>query len=109
MSKFYNIKGASVSGGQVTTELIAPEDVNTGIKSILLTNVHVTADATVTLFIQNDPISGTTNTYNLIHTIAIPADSSLLLNETSIFKFGEQYGLYITVAASDTVDVIISQ
>ena len=105
MSKFYNITGST----GVTVELISPADTNTGVKSILLTNVHVTADATVTLFIQNDPISGTTNTYNLIHTIAIPADSSLLLNESSMFKFGEQYGLYITVGSSDTVDVIISQ
>ena len=105
MSTFHNITGST----GITVELISPIEDNGGIKSILLTNVHATADATVTLFIQDDPASGATSTYNLIHTIAIPADSSLLLDETSMFKFGEQYGLYITVAASDTVDVIISQ
>jgi len=109
MSKFYNIDPSGDSTQGVTVELIKPSDVNAGIKSILLTNVHATADATVTLFIQNDPTSGATSTYNLIHTVAIPADSSLLLDETSIFKFGEQYGLYITVGSSDTVDVFISQ
>ena len=109
MSKFYNLKGASVSGGVATKELISPTETNVGIKSILLTNVHATAVATVTLFIQNDPISGSTNTYNLIHTVSIPADTSLLLDDAPMFLFDEEFGLYATIAASDTVDVIISQ
>jgi len=104
MSKFYNITGST----GVTVELVGPADANAVIKSILVTNVHATADATVTLFIQDDPTSGTTSTYNLIHTIAIPADSSLLLDESSMFRFDEKYGLYIQVGASDTVDVMIS-
>jgi len=104
MSKFYNITGST----GVTVELVGPTDANAVIKSILVTNVHATADATVTLFIQDDPTSGTTSTYNLIHTIAIPADSSLLLDESSMFRFDEKYGLYIQVGASDTVDVMIS-
>ena len=104
MSKFYNITGST----GITVELIGPTETNAGIKSILLTNIHVTADATVTLFIQDDPTSGTTSTYNLIHTIAIPADSSLLLDESSMFRFDEKYGLYIQVGASDTVDVMIN-
>ena len=104
MSKFYNITGST----GVTVELISPTEDNTNIKSILLTNVHATADATVTLFIQDDPASGATSTYNLIHTIAVPADSSLLLDTPSMFRFDDFYGLYITVGSSDTVDVIIS-
>ena len=104
MSKFYNITGST----GVTVELISPTEDNTNIKSILLTNVHATADATVTLFIQDDPASGVTSTYNLIHTIAVPADSSLLLDTPSMFRFDDFYGLYITVGSSDTVDVIIS-
>ena len=104
MSKFYNITGST----GVTVELIAPDAAN-NIKSVLLTNVHATVDATVTLFIQDDPASGTTRTYNLIHTIAIPADSSLFLDNPSMFIFGEEFGLYITVGSSDTVDVIVSQ
>ena len=105
MSTFHNITGST----GVTVELISPAEDNGGIKSILLTNVHATADATVTLFIQDDPTSGTTSTYNIIHTIAIPADSSLFLDNSSMFIFGEEFGLYITVGSSDTVDVIVSQ
>ena len=102
MSLFYNITGST----GVTVELIAPDEVN-DILSILLTNVHATADATVTLFIQDDPASGTTSTYNLIHTVAIPADTSLLLNNSSTLNFPSKFGLYITVGSSDTVDVVI--
>jgi len=104
VSAFHNITGST----GITVELISPSDDNSNIKSILLTNVHATADATVTLFIQDDPVSGVTSTYNLIHTIAIPADTALLLDNSSIFRFNDFYGLYITVGSSDTVDVIIS-
>ena len=104
MSKFYNITGST----GVTVELIAPNAAN-NIKSVLLTNVHATADATITLFIQDDPASGATKTYNIIHTIAVPADSSLFLDDSSMFRFGEEFGLYVTVGSSDTVDIIVSQ
>ena len=104
MSIFYNITGST----GVTVELISPAEGNANIKSVLLTNVHATADATVTLFIEDDPASGATSKYNLIHTIAIPADSSLILDNPSIFRFPDNFGLYITVGSSDTVDVIIS-
>jgi hypothetical protein len=104
MSKFYNVTGST----GVTVELVAPNAAN-NIQSVLLTNIHATADATVTLFIQDDPASGTTRTYNIIHTIAIPADSSLFLDNPSMFTFGEEFGLYITVGSSDTVDVIVNQ
>jgi len=103
MSKFYNVTGST----GVTVELIAPDAVN-NIKSILLTNVHATADATITLFIQDDPESGTTSTYNFLSTVAIPSDTALFLDNPSMFKFEDIYGLYITVGSSDTVDVIIS-
>ena len=103
MSKYFNIVGST----SVTTELIAPGARN-DIKSILLTNVHATAHATVTLFIQNDPESGTTNTYNILSTIAIPSDTALFLDNPSMFRFGSIYGLYITVGSSDTVDVMIN-
>ena len=104
MSKFYNITGST----GITVELISPIEDNGGITSILLTNVHATADATVTLFIQDDPTSVTTSTYNILSTVAIPSDTALLLDSSSMFRFDDFYGLYITVGSSDTVDVIIS-
>ena len=104
MSKFYNVTGST----GITVELISPTADNGGIKSILLTNVHATADATVTLFIQDDPASGTTSTYNILSTVAIPSDTALFLDDSSMFRFDDFYGLYVTVGSSDTVDVIIN-
>jgi len=104
MTRFHNITGST----GVTVELIKPTDNNNNIQSILLTNVHATADATVTLFIQDDPTVGVTSTYNIISTIAIPSDTALLLDNSSMFSFDDFYGLYITVGSSDTVDVMIN-
>ena len=52
MSLFYNITGST----GVTVE-IAPIGAKS-IKSLTLTNVHATADATVTVFIENQPVTG---------------------------------------------------
>jgi len=104
MSKCYNITGST---GQ-TVELVGPADANASIKSILLTNIHATANATATLFIQDDPLSGTTSTYKLINKIVIPASTSLILDNPSMFRFDEKFGLYVQVGSSDTIDVIIN-
>ena len=104
MSKYFNIIGST----SVTTELIAPGARNE-IKSILLTNTHDTADATVTLFIEYDTGDTARQKLRLLNTIAIPADSSLFLDNPSMFLFGEEFGLYITVGSSDTLDVLVNQ
>ena len=101
MSKFYNITGST----GITVELISPIEDNGGITSILLTNVHATADATVTVFIQDDPSTGATSTYNIISTVAIPSDTALILD--TIPAFPDDFWLYITVGSSDTVDVAV--
>ena len=103
MSKYYNVIGSD----NVTVELVAP-GADISVTSVLITNVHATADATVTLFIQDDPESGTTSTYNFLSTVAIPSDTALFLDNPSMFKFDEFYGLYITVGSSDTVDIVVS-
>ena len=107
MSLLYNVKGSSVSGGQAETELVAPDNVY-NVKSILLANVHDSADATITLFVQDDPTSGATSTYELTHSVAIPANTSLILDNASMLKIPLDYGLYIAVGANDLVDVIIN-
>ena len=106
--KYYNVKGKSVTGGTSNiTEIIAPTD-QYRLSSFVMCNVHASNDATVTLFIQNDPSSGVTNTYNIIKEIAIPAKSSLLLDNPGMLRVPTNYGLYIEVGASDTVDVTTS-
>ena len=104
---YHNITGST----GVTVELVKPGDNNQGIKSIMLTNIHATADATVSLFIQNDPPAGNaTSTFKILSTVAIPSDMALLLDDTPLLSFnGIKYGLYITVGGSDTVDVLINR
>jgi len=104
MSRFYNVTGSTGT----TVELVSPAQSNFGIKSLLIANKNGSNNpATVSLFIQDDPTSGTTSTYHLIYKVIIPTASSLLLDNPSIFRFDEKYGLYIDVGAADTVDVVI--
>ena len=103
ITRFYNIVGGTLS----TVELVEPS-VSVPIKSITLANIHASADATIDLFIQDDPASGTTSTFYLIKAIKIPAGTSLILDKSSMFNFPIKFGLYIMCGASDTVDVLLN-
>lgn len=103
---YHNIIGST----GVTTTLIEPGGNSGGIKSILITNVHASADAAVTLFLQSNPTSGEPQSFNILSSVAIPVNVSLLLDNESMVSFNNsKYGLYITVSPSDTVDVLISK
>ena len=104
----HNITGST----GVSVELIAPGEGVDAIKSILITNIHATADATISLFMQDDPTSGATSTFYLLSTVAIPSDTSLLLDDSSMVSFDntgdDAYGLYVTVGGSDTINILIN-
>ena len=96
----------------VNIELIAPGENSGEINSIVIANTHATADATVSLFIQNDPIGAATSTFYMLSTVAIPSDTSLLLDNKDMLSFDNGpngYGLYLTVGATDTLDVMIKR
>ena len=105
---YHNIVGSN----GVHVELLAPGDNGGNIKSIMLTNIHASIDATVSLSLVKLSSSSITSseTYYILHTIAIPADTSLLLDNSDILTFNNAisgYSLFITVGGSDKVDVII--
>ena len=105
---YHNITGST----GVDIELIAPGENVGAIKSIMITNTHATADATVSLFIQDDPTAAAASTFYIISTIAIPSDTSLLLDNSTVLSFDNSsngYGLYLTVGSSDTLDVMINR
>ena len=116
MSTFHNITyDSGVYHNGVTAgkhiELIAPgENVGT-IKAIMITNTHATSDADISLFIENDPTAAVTSTFKILSTIAIPSDTSLLLDNSDIISFDNSvngYGLYLAVESAGTVvDVMI--
>ena len=103
---YHNITGST----GVDVILIQPGEEVT-IQSILITNIHASADATVSLFLQSQPSAAAANTYYILSTVAIPSNASLLLEEPSMLNFDNStsgYGLFITVGSSDTVDIIIN-
>ena len=105
---YHNIDGST----GVNVELIAPGENSGKISSIMITNTHSSNDATVTLFIQDQPDNGASKTYNLISTLAIPSSASLLLDNSELLSFDNSsngYGLYVTVGSSDTLDLIINR
>ena len=105
-TRYHNVTGST----GVTVELLKPGDSVSGIKSILITNIHASAAATVTLFVQTT-VSSTLENYKILNTVSIPAKVSLLLDESSIFNFpnhSKGFGFYITVGSSDTIDVLIN-
>lgn len=104
MGLYYNVIGSD----SLTTELIKPDSAFVA-SSVTIANVHDTVNATVSLFIQNDPVSGATNTYNIIHKVSVPPGSTLLIDDESIFSYSSGYGLYVEVTSSDTIDVIINK
>ena len=105
---YHNITGST----GVNVELIAPGENAGTIKSIVIANTHATADATVSLFIQDDPTAAAAKTFYILSTVAIPSDTSLLLDNSSVLSFDNSsngYGLYLTVGSSDTLDVMINR
>ena len=105
---YHNITGST----GVDIELLPPGNGVSSIKSIMIANTHITADATVSLFIQNDPTGAATSTFYMLSTVAIPSDTSLLLDNSSVLSFDNSssgFGLYLTVGSSDTLDVMIKR
>ena len=102
---YHNINGSN----GVDIELIALGTNINEIKSILITNTHATADATITLFIEDNPTAAAASIFKILNTVAIPADTSLILDNSSIISFDNSiYSLYMTVGSSDTLDVMIN-
>ena len=103
----------SVTGSTgVNIELIAVGEGVASINSIVIANTHATADATVSLYIQNEPTAAAASTFYMFKTVAIPSDTSLLLDNSTVLSFDNSsngYGLYLTVGATDTLDVMINR
>ena len=104
---YYNVTGST----GVSVELIKPGGNTPALSSVLITNIHSSSAATVSLFIQDDPEEGTTKTFHIIKEHVIPVASSFIVdNDYGILNNDwEQFGLYITVGGSDTVDVLMNR
>ena len=105
MSIYHNVTGST----GVDVELIAPNSGVSDIKSILITNTHASAAATVTLFIEDDPTAAAASIYKILSLYVIARNDYLLLDNESMINFDNNtYGLYVTVGSSDTLDIMIN-
>jgi len=103
-NKYHNITGST----GVDVELLAAGSGANNIKSIMLTNIHGSSAATVTLSLFK---ASTNKTYQILSTYSIAADNFLLLDNKALLSFDNSssgYSLNITVGSSDTVDVFIN-
>jgi|OM-RGC.v1.027951298 hypothetical protein len=99
----------------VDIDLLNPGDGVSSINSIVIANTHDTSDATISLFLQNSPTSGTAKTFFIIKNVVIPNGVSLLLDDPSMLSFNNNsstgFGLFATIGASDgtqLVDILIN-
>ena len=107
ITRFHNIAGSA----GVDTELLAPGDNAGKLKSIIVANTHASNDATISVYIQDNPSGGSSSTFYLAKTVAVPSDTSIVFEEDNIPFFSNSisgHGLYITVGSSDTVDVLLN-
>ena len=106
---YHKITGA---GGR-EIELLALGDLpRSGVKSILLTNVHASAAATVGLYLFKDSVAGGSSaTYYFLHDYQIAYRGYLILDDPYLLNFDNSvdtgYSLHIEVGGSDEVDVMI--
>ena len=104
---YHNITGST----GLSQELIAPGSDAEQLNSIVITNTAGTT-ADFSLFLQSNPESGdgvATETYYILRKVQIPIYASILIDDKALLKFdNNKYGLYISVASGDTVDILIN-
>lgn len=92
-------------------ELIAINDIRKyGITSLQISNVHLTANATIDLYLFKDSTNTTASqTVYILNQIIMPSGTSLLLDKDEVHFDNSVYSLYMNVAAGNTVDVLIKK
>jgi hypothetical protein len=108
VQKYHNIVGSTAT----VTSLVPVGSKSPPIKSIVITNTRDSAtDAQISLFLQNDPDTGASSTFEMLHKVQIPQQASLLLDESSMLSFDNSakgFGLQLQCGNSDTLDVLIN-
>jgi len=104
---YHNILGATARDN----ELVAIGDLlRKTIRAIQITNVDVSAEGTVSLYLYKDSTDTTPDeTIYILHDVVIPYTVSLLLDNPGILGFdNSKYSLHMEVGANDEMDVILS-
>jgi len=108
---YQNIRGSD----GIHVALLSPGDKASSLKSLTLCNVHVSADATVSLSIVKLSDSSSRNaseTYYLIKNVSIRFGTTLHLDDPTLLAFNNLstgYSLFITVGSGDQIDVVMTR
>ena len=102
MAIYKNLRGSTA----ITTELVAPGSSFVP-KRIQITNVKNSGTGTISLYLQNSPLSGSSSTFTFISKKVISnADYLTLVNE--IPTRNSAFGMYATTGSSDEIDIFLS-
>ena len=103
---FHNLRGATTQDN----ELVALNDTKKGITSLQISNIHLTANATIDLYLFKDSTDATASqTIYILNQIIMPSGTSLLLDKDEVHFDNSVYSLYMNVGSGDTVDVLIKK
>ena len=106
-TSYHNIDGST----SVNNELIAINDIaKDKISSIQITN-RDDAEVTVDLYLFKESTNtAVSETYYFVKGTKLPVGVSLILDNSSLISYDSRnFSLYITVGASDQVDVMIKK
>ena len=106
---FHNVAGST--GVDVT--LLSPGDISVPIKSIVITNTDASIKATLTMFLGKASSTGKgAESYRFLKELSLPTKTTFIIDDNYIpglLGYNKQiYGLYLTVASSTNVDVLIN-
>ena len=107
LTPYHNILGATTR----ENELIGVGDIRSNLRSIHLNNLHTSSAATIDLYLYK-PSTDTTaeETYYILYNYSLAAKTFLTIDDPGLLSFDNSiYALFVSVGASDTVDIFLSR
>lgn len=107
-AKTAQIKLSSTSATQVVSNPASSGKV-LKVNNLIVANVDGSSAATITVAIENHETVGSGTSTYLAYTIAVPADSTLvLLDKSSSVYVEENHNINATASAADDLDIVCS-
>jgi|21_taG_2_1085346.scaffolds.fasta_scaffold102287_2 hypothetical protein len=89
-----------------TNELLAPGEISSAIRSISISNSHISSSGAISISIY-DPNTATRAYW--LRSVEIPSGATLLLDDPGMLSYNKNtYGLYSNVTSGTTIDIVIN-
>ena len=103
ITRFYNVVGSTLA----IVELLSAGSIPSKINSILITNIHGSNAAEITLSLTRSTSTGSEH-FKILNSLSLPSKTSILIDDPGVLKIDPSFSLQIKVGSSDTVDVFIN-